>query len=86
MQKQAKAEGKPVRVVVSAFLALLCRVVNEYGDLTERRNGERRRIGIALKGWTREPDMTRQLCSMLFDDTHLALQWATEEAAAWFYD
>ena len=86
LQTQAQAEGKPVRVVVSAFLALLCRVVNEYGDLTERRNGERRRIGIALKGWTREPGMTRQLCSMLFDDTHLALQWATEEAAAWFYD
>lgn len=86
LQNQAKAEGKPVRMVVSGFVALLCRVVNEYGDLTIRSSGDRRRIGIALKGWTREPGMTAKLCSMLFDDTHLALQWATEEATAWFYD
>jgi hypothetical protein len=46
--------------------------------------GDRRRIGIALKGWTREPGMTAKLCGMLFDDTHLALQWATEEASAGF--
>lgn len=86
LQNQAKAEGKPVRLVVNGFVALLCRVVNEYGDLTVRKGGDRRRIGIALKGWTREPGMTAKLCSMLFDDTHLALQWATEEATAWFYD
>jgi hypothetical protein len=86
LQNQAKEQGKPVRVVVNAFVALLCRVVNEYGDLTYRMGGDRRRIGIALKGWTREPGTTRKLCSMLFDDTHLALQWATEEATAWFYD
>ena len=46
----------------------------------------RRRIGIALKGWTREPATTAKMCSMLFEDSHLALQWATEEATAWFYD
>jgi hypothetical protein len=86
LQNHAKEEGKPVRMVVNAFVAMLCRVVNEYGDLTFRTGGDRRRIGIALKGWTREPGTTSKLCSMLFDDTHLALQWATEEATAWFYD
>lgn len=86
LQNQAKEQGRPVRMVVNAFVALLCRVVNEYGDLTYRAGGDRRRIGIALKGWTREPVTTAKLCSMLFDDTHLALQWATEEATAWFYD
>ena len=86
LQIQAQAQNRSVRAVVSAFVALLCRVVNEYGDLTVRAGGDRRRIGIALKGWTREPSMTAQLCSMLFDDPHLALQWATEEATAWFYD
>lgn len=86
LQNHAKAHGKPVRMVVNAFVALLCRVVNEYGDLTYRVGGDRRRIGIALKGWTREPGTTDKLCSMLFDDNHLALQWATEEASAWFYD
>jgi hypothetical protein len=86
LQNHAKENGKPVRMVVNAFVAMLCRVVNEYGDLTFRTGGDRRRIGIALKGWTREPGMTAKLCSMLFDDTHLALQWATEEATAWFYD
>ncbi|MDD5478856.1 HD domain-containing protein [Rhodoferax sp.] len=86
LQNNAKEQGKPVRTVVNAFVALLCRVVNEYGDLTYRLGGDRRRIGIALKGWTREPGTTTKLCNMLFDDTHLALQWATEEATAWFYD
>ena len=86
LQNQAKEKDLPVRVVVNAFVALLCRVVNEYGDLTYRVGGDRRRIGIALKGWTREPGTTSKLCSMLFDETHLALQWATEEATAWFYD
>jgi hypothetical protein len=86
LEQNAKEQGKPVRTVVNAFVALLCRVVNEYGDLTHRMGGDRRRIGIALKGWTREPGMTAKLCGMLFDDTHLALQWATEEASAWFYD
>ena len=75
-----------MRVVVNGFVALLCRVVSEYGDLTHRVGGDRRRIGIAMKGWTREPATTNKLCSMLFDETHLALQWATEEATAWFYD
>lgn len=86
LQNHAREQGRPVRTVVSGFVALLCRVVNEYGDLTQRAGGDRRRIGIALKGWTREPAATAQLCSMLFNDTHLALQWATEEASAWFYD
>ncbi|MGB4059944.1 MAG: hypothetical protein WBK26_06990 [Burkholderiaceae bacterium] len=86
LQNHAQAQGKPVRVVVTAFVALLCRVVNEYGDLTHRAGGGRRRIGIALKGWTREPATTAKMCSMLFEDSHLALQWATEEATAWFYD
>lgn len=86
LQHHARDTGKPVRTVVNGFVALLCRVVNEYGDLTHRAGGDRRRIGIALKGWTREPAATAQLCSMLFGDTHLALQWATEEATAWFYD
>ena len=86
LQNSAREQGKPVRMVVNAFVALLCRVVNEYGDLTHRVGGDRRRIGIALKGWTRELGMTAKLCGMLFDDTHLALQWATEEASAWFYD
>lgn len=87
LQNNAKEQGKPIRAVVGVFVALLCRVVNEYRDLTWRHgSSERRRIGIALKGWTREPGMTATLCSMLFDDTHLALQWATEEATAWFYD
>lgn len=86
LQNHAKEHGKPVRAVANAFVALLCRVVNEYGDLTHRVGGDRRRIGIALKGWTREPGMTTKLCGMLFDDNHLALQWATEEATAWFYD
>jgi hypothetical protein len=61
-------------------------VVMEYGDLTRRADGSRRRIGIAVKGWTREPNATTKLCQMLLDDQHLALQWATEEATAWFYD
>ena len=86
LQNQAKEQGRPVRAVVNAFVALLCRVVNEYGDLTHRVGGGRRRIGIAMKGWTRESGTTSKLCSMLFDETHLALQWATEEATAWFYD
>ncbi len=86
LQNHAKEHDKPVRMVVNAFVALLCRVVNEYADLTYRMGGDRRRIGIALKGWTRDPGITVKLCSMLFDDTHLALQWATEEATAWFYD
>ena len=33
-------------------------VVVAKGDLTHRVGGDRRRIGIALKGWTREPGMT----------------------------
>lgn len=86
IEQNARERGKPVGAVVNAFVALLCRVVNEYGDLTHRVGGDRRRIGIALKGWTREPGMTTKLCGMLFDDPHLALQWATEEATAWFYD
>ena len=86
LQNHAKERDKPVRVVVNGFVALLCRVVNEYSDLTYRLGGDRHRIGIALKGWTREPATTAKLCSMLFDDSHLALQWATEEATAWFYD
>ena len=86
LQNQAKEQDRSVRVVVNGFVALLCRVVSEYGDLTHRVGGDRRRIGIAMKGWTREPATTNKLCSMLFDETHLALQWATEEATAWFYD
>jgi hypothetical protein len=34
LEQNAKEQGKPVRTVVNAFVALLCRVVNEYGDLT----------------------------------------------------
>lgn len=86
LEKYALDHGKPQRVLVNAFVALLCRVVNEYSDLTYRRHGGRRRIGIATKGWTREPGATDKLCQMLFEDQHLALQWATEEATAWFYD
>lgn len=86
LENHALAHGKPLRAVVNAFVSILCRVVWEYGDLTHRANGGRRRIGIALKGWTREAGITEKLCAMLFEDQHLALQWGTEEATAWFYD
>jgi hypothetical protein len=86
LQQHAIAQSVPSRSLVNALVSLLCRVVMEYGDLTRRADGSRRRIGIAVKGWTREPNATTKLCQMLLDDQHLALQWATEEATAWFYD
>ena len=86
MEKYALDSGRKPRAMVGAFVALLCRVVQEYSDLTYRRGDGRRRIGINCKGWSREPGVTLRMCQLLFDDPHLALQWATEEASAWFYD
>jgi hypothetical protein len=72
--------------VIEVLIALTKELVQSYSALTKRLDGSRRRIGIEVSGWTRTPQISDSLISILISNLPLGVGWAAEEATAWYVE
>lgn len=82
----ASSKNKRPAEVIEVIAALLVRIEQCYSSLTRRHDGSRRRIGIQVGGWTRTPEFSNKLITLLFSDLLKGIGWASEEPTAWYLD
>ena len=86
LEQYAVSNNKEPHEVAAVLVALVSKLVRAYSSLTKRVDGTRRRIGIEVAGWTRNEEISQSLIKILFEEREKAVQWASEEATAWYLD
>jgi len=75
-----------MRGIAAISVEILVRLVTNYRDLTQQREGGRRRIGIELLGLTRSQGISESVIGLLLSDRHTeGVNWVADEATAWYF-
>lgn len=98
MLKAKENNNTNLRCSIKILLTLLSEYEKRYGDLTERKDGSLRRIGIELAGLTRKPathkDANKRkeskigdtISDLILNPEGLGWEWAISESSMWFLE
>ncbi len=73
--------------LVTIILDILIRLVRCYSDLTSKRDGGSRRIGLEFIGLSRSKEISNQVIILLISDERKSegVNWIADETTAWYY-
>jgi len=75
-----------VERLADIVVELFERLLKNYGDLTRRRDGSPRRIGLELMGLGRAEAISRRVIQLLLSAEPAAgVNWVADEATAWYF-